>query len=118
MAIKTFIQESLEAGEVIALISLDVQWAFDAAWWPGVLRELKECKCHKYLYNLTMSYFTQRNAALTMNSLKTEKPISRGCPLGSCGGTGFWNLQFNSLLQLKFMTRTKVVDKQTICSLR
>jgi hypothetical protein len=56
-----------------------------------------------------MSYFTQRTAALTMNSLRTEKPVSRGCPQESCCGPGFWNLQFNSLLQLKFMTRTKVV---------
>jgi hypothetical protein len=35
MAIKAFVQESLDAGEVIALICLDVQGTFDAAWWPG-----------------------------------------------------------------------------------
>jgi hypothetical protein len=81
----------------------------DAAWWPGVLRELKESKCPKNLYNLMMSYFTQCNAALTMNSLRTEKPISRGLPQGSCCGPGFWNLQFNLLSHLKFMARTKVV---------
>jgi hypothetical protein len=56
-----------------------------------------------------MRYFTQRTAALTMNSLRTEKPVSRGSPQGSCCGPGFWNLDFNSPLQLKFMTRTKVV---------
>jgi hypothetical protein len=67
MAIKTSVQESLDAGEVIALISLDVQGAFDAAWWPGVLREQKESKCPQNLYNLTISYFTQRTAVLTMN---------------------------------------------------
>jgi hypothetical protein len=109
MAIKTFVQESLNAGEVIALISLDVQGAFDAAWWPGVLRELKESKCPKNLYNLMMSYFTQRTAALMMNSLRTGEPVNRGRPHGSCCGPGFWNPQFNLLLQLKFMTRTKVV---------
>jgi len=32
LAIKTFVQESLDAGEVIAMVSLDVQGAFDAAW--------------------------------------------------------------------------------------
>jgi len=32
MAIKDFVQKGLAAGEVIALISLDVQGAFDAAW--------------------------------------------------------------------------------------
>jgi hypothetical protein len=109
MAIKTFVQESLDAGEVIALVSLDVQGAFDATWWPGVLRELKECQCPKNLYKLTMSYFTQRIAALSTNSLRTEKIVSRGCPQGSCCVPGFWNLQFNSLLELKCMARTKVV---------
>jgi hypothetical protein len=109
MAIKTFVQEILVSGEIIALISFDVQRAFDAAWWPGFLRELKECKCPKHLYNLTRSYFTQRTAALTKNNVMTEIPVSRGFPQGLCCGRGFWNLQFNSLLQLKFMTRTKVV---------
>jgi hypothetical protein len=80
MAIKTFVQEILDVGEVISLISLDVQGAFDAACWPGFLRELKESKCPKNLYDLTMSYFTQRTVALTMNSLRTEKPVSRCCP--------------------------------------
>ena len=109
MAIKAFVQESLDAGDVIALISFDIQGAFDAAWWPGVLSELKECKCPKNLYKLTMSYFTQHTAALSTNSLRTEKAITRGCPQGSCCGPGFWNLQFNSLLELKFMARIKVV---------
>ena len=62
MAIKIFVHESLEAGEVMALIRLDVQMAFDTAWWPGILKELKESKCPKNLYNLTQSYFTQRTA--------------------------------------------------------
>ena len=110
MAIKAFVQESLDAGEVIALISLDVQGAFDAACWPGVVRELRENKCPKNLYKLTMSYFTQRTPVLSTNSLRTEKAISGWCPQVSCCGPGFWNLQFNSLLQLKFMARTKVVS--------
>jgi len=48
LAIKTFVQESLDA-EVIAMVSLDVQGAFDAAWWPGILREMKEYKCPQEL---------------------------------------------------------------------
>jgi hypothetical protein len=109
MAIKTFFQEGLAAGEVIALVSLYVQGAFDAAWWPGILKELRACGCPKNLYELTKSYFTQRTATLSANSLRLEREISRGCPQGSCCGLGFWNLQYNSLLNLKFMARTKVV---------
>jgi hypothetical protein len=47
MAIKDFVQTSLE--EVVALVSLDVKGAFDAAWWPGILREMRECYCPKNL---------------------------------------------------------------------
>jgi hypothetical protein len=43
-----------------------------------------------------------------MNSLRM-KERSRGCPQGSCCSPGFWNLQFNLLLELKFMAQTKVV---------
>jgi len=30
-------------------------------------------------------------------------------PQGSCSATGYWNLQYNSLLKIKYMDRTKVV---------
>jgi hypothetical protein len=108
MAIKAFVQESLDAGEVIALVSLDVQGVFDAVWWLRILREMKECKCPKNIYKLT-SYFSQRKAGLSTNSLTVEKAVTKGYPQGSFCGLALWNIQFNSLLELKFMTRTKVV---------
>jgi hypothetical protein len=40
MEVKEFIKEGLAAGEVTALISLDVKEAFDAAWWPSILNGL------------------------------------------------------------------------------
>jgi len=46
-SIKTFVQESLDAGEVTALMCLDVQGAFNAAWWSGIQKELKESKRSK-----------------------------------------------------------------------
>jgi len=75
----------------------------------GFLRKQIESECPKNLYRLTVSYFTQRTAVLSTNNLRTEKAISRECPKGSCCGPRFWNLQFNSLPQLLFMARTKVL---------
>jgi len=109
MAIKDFVQQGLATGEVIVLISLDVQGAFDAAWWPGILNELRDCKCPKNLYELTKSYFSQRISSWSTNSLRMDKEMSRGCPQGSCSGPGVWNLQYNSLLELKYTKRTKVM---------
>jgi hypothetical protein len=38
-----------------------------------------------------------------------EKEVSKGCSQGSCCGPGFWNILYNSLLNLKFIRQTKVV---------
>jgi hypothetical protein len=34
-------QRSVEEGQYVALINLDVKGAFDAAWWPGILFSLR-----------------------------------------------------------------------------
>jgi hypothetical protein len=107
MVVKDFVEEGLVAGELILLVSLDVKGAFDAAWWPSILNGLKACGCPKNLYNLTTSYFSQRTAILSTNSVRMEREVSKGCPQGSCCGPGFWNIQDNSLLNLKFTRRTK-----------
>ena len=73
MAIKNFVEQGLARGEVIAIVSLDVEGAFDAAWWPGILKELRECKCPKNIYELAKSYFSKRTAVMAMNTLRIEK---------------------------------------------
>ena len=35
--------------------------------------------------------------------------MQKGCPQGSCCGPGYWNVSYNSLLNLKFSSRTKVI---------
>ena len=109
MEVKKFVMEGLSAGEVIALISLDVKGAFDAAFWPSILNRLRACSCPKNLYNLSKSYFSQRTAILSSNSIRLQKTVSRGCPQGSCSGLGYWNLQYNSLLNLDYRNKTKAV---------
>jgi len=109
MVVKEFVQDSLAAGEVIALVSLDVQGAFDAAWWPAILKEMRDCGSPKNLYKLTKIYLTQRTTILATNSKRIEKELSTGCQQVSCSAPGYWNLQYNSLLKIKYMDRTKVV---------
>ena len=38
-----------------------------------------------------------------------EKELSRGCSQGFCSAPGYWNLQYNSLLKIKYMDRRKMV---------
>jgi len=83
--------------------------AFDVAWWPNILYTLKTFNFPKNLYTLTRSYFTDRTATLHTNSIQIERDITKGCPQGSCCGPGYWNIQFNSLLNLNYGKRTKAI---------
>jgi len=91
------------------MTSLDVQGAFDAAWWPAILRGLRDAECPRNLYQLTQDYFKDRRAVMFLNSKKFEKSVTKGCPQGSCCGFGYWIILYISLLNIKFTHHTKVV---------
>jgi hypothetical protein len=77
MAVKGFVEEGLETGEIIVLISLDVKCAFDAAWWPSILNCLKAYNRPKNLYNLSKSYFSQQSAVLSFNNVSIQRSHQR-----------------------------------------
>ena len=109
MAVKNIVDEALIAGEVIILVSLDIKTAFDAAWWPNILKSLQDMGCPRNLYYLTKSYLHQRTAILSTNTIKLERQITKGCPQGSCCSPGLWNIQYNSLLNLNFEKQTSAI---------
>ena len=109
MAVKQYIKPELEKGKVVIMASLDVKGAFDAAWWPAILKGLRDAKCPRNLYQLTQEYFRERRAVISFNSSTMEKNITKGCPEGSCCEPGLWNIQYNSLLALKYTNHTKAV---------
>jgi hypothetical protein len=71
IAVKDFVEEGLKAGEV--LVSLDIIGTFDAACWPSILKNLQACECPKNLYSITRSYFSQRTAVLSTNSIRMKR---------------------------------------------
>jgi len=79
MALKDYVQDSVNGGHYVAVISLSVKGAFDAAWWPGILASLRNLKCPGNLYRLSRSSFSERAAFLTMNNSIVQKKISKGC---------------------------------------
>ena len=109
MTVKQFIGRELERRRVVIMSSLDVKGAFDAAWWPAILRGLREVKCPRNLYQLSRDYFKDRRVIMLTNSRKMEKIISKGCPQGSCCGPGYWTILYNSLLNIKFTHHTKAI---------
>ena len=91
------------------MVSLDIKGAFNAAWWPSILKHLKEFQCPANLYRLSARYISNRRAKLTINNYTIEKEVQKRCPQGSCCGPGYWNIMYNSLLNLNFSSRTKVI---------
>jgi len=72
MAVKDFIDESLTKGYIVALVSLDVKVDFDAAWWPSILKAMKDFYCPRNPYNLTKNYFRERSAFISTNSMDLD----------------------------------------------
>ena len=82
MTVKQFIATELEKRRVVIMSILDVKGAFDAAWWPAILRGLREVECPRNLYQLIQDYFKDRRAVMLVNSRKIEKSVTKGCPQG------------------------------------
>jgi hypothetical protein len=109
MAAKGFMRESLQHRNYVVMVSLDVKGAFNAAWWPSILSNLRDLRCPKNLYILTQKYFSNRMAIFYANTYKVERKVSMGCPQGLCCGPGLWNVMYNTLSNLDFSGHTKVI---------
>jgi len=109
MAVKVFAHNHLLQRNVEIKTSLDVQRAFDAAWWPAILNNLKILKCLRNLYNLTRSYFSDRVAILCADKYRKERNVTKCLSQVSFRGPGLWNVLYNALLDLEFTSHTKAI---------
>jgi len=108
-ALIDYVEEGFSSGEVTVLVSLDVEGAFNSAWWPSILKSLNDSGCPRNLHNVTKSFLSKRWTTLQTNNIKVEAEITRGRPQGTCCGPGFWSIFYNSLLNLNFTHRTKCI---------
>jgi len=49
LAVKEYLEEGMSQGHIAILLSLGVKGAFDAAWWPSLLKTLNEFNCSKLI---------------------------------------------------------------------
>jgi hypothetical protein len=103
MAAKGFVRENLQQRNYVVMVSLDIKGAFDVAWWPSILSNLRDVRCPQNLYILTQNYFSDRIAIFYANTYKVERKVSMGFPKGSCCGPGLWNVMYNALLNLRLL---------------
>lgn len=84
----------------VQLIFLDISGAFDNAWWPMILLKVRQSGPPRNLYQILVSYFTNRRVTFTVGNRSAYKNCTMGCPQGSVLGPTLWNILLNDLLLL------------------
>lgn len=88
--------------QLTVLISLDIKGAFDNAWWPFILHQLRQKRCPSNIYSLIESYLTDRYVTVNYGGATYTQPTCKGCVQGSVCGPFFWNLILDDLLEQRF----------------
>ncbi|CAK1585006.1 unnamed protein product [Parnassius mnemosyne] len=93
------IKAKIKSKKLVLLVSLDIEGAFDNAWWPAVRCALAKTGCPINLRRLIDSYLKDRSVCVKYSGAEWVKKTSKGCVQGSIGGPIFWNLLLDPLLQ-------------------
>jgi hypothetical protein len=75
MVLKDYIEEGFRS-EVAVLVYLDVEGAFNSAWWPSILNSLNDSRCPKNLQNMTKSYLSDATNQHHQNRGRNHKRLS------------------------------------------
>jgi len=106
MEAKQFTEPVLKERGLVIMTSLDVMGAFDAAWWPGILKGVKDLSCPRNLYNLSKGYFSNRTAVMNSNSITIKRRVTKVSPQGSCCGPGYSNVLYNPMMTLELTSHS------------
>lgn len=80
------IQKSKKDGKHFLIITLDMKNAFNSAWGPSILFEMKRMKVPKNLLELARDFL----AGTRIYAGEKEQEMERRCPLGSCLAPILW----------------------------
>ncbi|KAJ2941658.1 hypothetical protein O0L34_g14716 [Tuta absoluta] len=92
------IKDNLKKKLINLVVSLDIEGAFDSAWWPAIKCRLAEKRCPINLRRLVGSYLEDRKVRVKYADTEYVKQSTIGCVQGSIGGPAFWNLLLDPLL--------------------
>ncbi|CAK1589382.1 unnamed protein product [Parnassius mnemosyne] len=95
----TLIKNGLKKKEIVILVSLDIEGAFDNAWWPAIITELRNKQVEPTMLKLIISYLSDREINLNYANENITLKTNKGCIQGSTCGPMLWNIQLDPLLQ-------------------
>lgn len=84
----------------VAIVSLDVQAAFDTVWWPMIMKVLRELGFPLVIIDLFHSYCQDRVVKAGLEGVLEELMVMLGCPQGSISGPTIWLLFYNRILTI------------------
>ncbi|GBP79526.1 Retrovirus-related Pol polyprotein from type-1 retrotransposable element R1 [Eumeta japonica] len=93
----TCIYKELNIKKIILMVSLDIEGAFDNAWWPVLETPLRAQNCPVNLHGMVRGYPQNREVAVRYAGGECRKRTSKGCIQGFIAGPTFWNLILDSL---------------------
>ncbi|XP_072948186.1 uncharacterized protein [Epargyreus clarus] len=93
-----FVRSEVNNKKIVLMVSLDIEGAFDNAWWPALKHQLKKRKCPGNIYAMVSSYLKDRTVKINYAGAAYEKETTKGCVQGSIGGPTFWNIILDPLL--------------------
>lgn len=94
-----YIRERLHEKKLILMVSLDIEGAFDSAWWPAIKVRLVEERCPKLLTRILYNYLSDRRIKLRYAGNEITKNTNKGYVQGSIEGPILWNLLLDPLLR-------------------
>ncbi|CAH2208052.1 jg10111, partial [Pararge aegeria aegeria] len=93
------IKNKLKEKKLITVVSLDIEGAFDSAWWPAIRVRLAEENCPKNIRKTMDSYLKDRKVCVRYAGEEYAKETTKGCVQGSIGGPILWNILLDPLLK-------------------
>lgn len=104
----TYVRDGLHGKKLVALISLDIEGAFDGAWWPGIIREIRQRTTDEWTFRILCSYLEDRRVTVNYLGEKVTLETERGCIQGSIGGPLLWSLLLDPLLRRAEAERAEI----------
>ncbi|CAH2218226.1 jg13488 [Pararge aegeria aegeria] len=98
-ALMQHINSKLKQKKIVTLISLDIEGAFDSAWWPAIKLRLAEERCPINVRRVFDSYLRDRRVRVRYAGEEHVRSTTKGCVQGSIGGPILWNLLLDPLLK-------------------
>lgn len=92
-----------------ALIALDIKNAFNSLRWCDILISMAEREFPAYIRKLVASYLSNRIIRFEGKEWFIQEEMSCGAPQGSRLGPFFWNLVYDSFLEMKLTRGARII---------